>query len=161
MTIDDFNSPYFLSIYNEGCVIPLSMSMAYRTETFEQKRASGFREMIKKDGPYLIHCVEGKDRTGFILMILEALASATYDEIINDYMITYDNYYQVNISNNSKKYNILKEKYIDEMLKWFVGNNDIDLKTANYGYYAKEYLKRIGLSEIEINTLIEKLVKDK
>lgn len=41
------------------------------------------------------------------------------------------------------------------MLKWFVGNNDIDLKTADYGYYAKEYLKRIGLSEIEINTLIE------
>ena len=157
---EDFNSPYFLSIYNEGNVIPLSMSMAYKTESFEQKLATGLRKMIEKDGPYLVHCVEGKDRTGYVCMVLEALASTSYDEIISDYMITYDNYYQVNISNNPTKYNILKEKYIDEMLKWFIGNNDIDLRTVDYGYYAKEYLKRIGLNEDEITALINKIVKD-
>lgn len=51
--------------------------------------------MIENDGPYLIHCKEGKDRTGILCTILESFAGASASEVIQDYMITYSNYYGV------------------------------------------------------------------
>ena len=49
-------------------------------------------ELIQHDGPVYIHCTAGKDRTGFVCMALEALAGASYQQIGDDYIITYDNY---------------------------------------------------------------------
>jgi len=53
--------------------------------------------MASADGPYLVHCLEGKDRTGFVCIVLEALMSATYQEIVDDYMLTYNNYYHIDM----------------------------------------------------------------
>ena len=51
--------------------------------------------MTEHSGPCLIHCVEGKDRTGFVCALMLALAGASAQEIIDDYMITYYNYYGI------------------------------------------------------------------
>ena len=67
--------------------------------------------MSKNEGPYYIHCVEGKDRTGFVCAVIEGLANATYEEIVDDYMKTYDNYYGVNESSNREKKIIIKAIY--------------------------------------------------
>ena len=106
----DFNSPYAKSLYDRGSIIALSMNMSFKDNAFKQKLIAGLRFALNNDGPYLIHCVEGKDRTGFVCMIFEALAGATYEEIVNDYMITYDNYYDINKESNLSKYSIIKEK---------------------------------------------------
>lgn len=37
--------------------------------------------MMNSQGPVYIHCTEGKERTGFVCVLLEALAGASYDEI--------------------------------------------------------------------------------
>ena len=87
---EDFNSPYFLSLYEEGNVHPLAMNMNFGSDVFRGKVADGLKAVLAHDGPYLIHCTEGKDRTGFVCMLVEALCGAGYQEIVDDYMITYD-----------------------------------------------------------------------
>jgi protein-tyrosine phosphatase len=41
-------------------------------------------------GCVVFHCAGGKDRTGLLALVLLALAGATADEIIADYLLTYD-----------------------------------------------------------------------
>ena len=77
---EDFDSPYFLSIDQEGGVLPLNMSVNFLSEDFQRKLAGGLTEMSQKEGPYLVHCTEGKDRTGFVFILLEALCGATYSD---------------------------------------------------------------------------------
>ncbi len=175
-TKDDFNSPYAKSLYDNHKIIALSMNMNFRlssgeedkapklyTEfkdnTFSGKLIQGLRFALNNDGPYLVHCVEGKDRTGFVIMIFEALANATYDEIVNDYMITYDNYYDINLESDSSKYNVIKSKNIDVMLKTVINDDSVDIRTANYGYYVEQYLIRKGMEQTEITALKTKLCK--
>ena len=175
-TKTDFNSPYAKSLYDNGKIIALSMNMNFRlssgeedkapklyTEfkdnTFSGKLIQGLRFALNNDGPYLVHCVEGKDRTGFVIMIFEALANATYDEIVNDYMITYDNYYDINLESDSSKYNVIKSKNIDVMLKTVINDDSVDIRTANYGYYVEQYLISKGMNQTEITALKNKLCK--
>ena len=47
--------------------------------------------MTGQEGPCYIHCTEGKDRTGFVCLLLEALCGANYGELRDDYMTTYAN----------------------------------------------------------------------
>ena len=173
---DDFNSPYFKSIYDNNSVIALSMNMNFKAangeedktpslftefkdSVFANKLIQGLNFMLTHDGPYLVHCVEGKDRTGFVCMIIEALAGASYDEIIADYMITYDNYYGINKDNNPSKYNVIKTKNIDEMLKTIIDDEKVDLKTADYSYYCEQYLIRKGMEKENIDNLKTKITK--
>jgi protein-tyrosine phosphatase len=41
-------------------------------------------------GCVVFHCASGKDRTGLLSLVLLALAGATPDEIIADYLVTYE-----------------------------------------------------------------------
>ena len=41
-------------------------------------------------GGVVFHCAGGKDRTGLLALVLLTLAGATADEIIADYLLTYD-----------------------------------------------------------------------
>lgn len=56
----------------------------------------------ENEGPYVIHCLEGQDRTGVICAILESLLSASKYELIEDFMKTYENFYRV--QKGSKQY---------------------------------------------------------
>lgn len=156
---DDFNSPYFLSLYNQNKVIALSMSMAFKGEDFSEKLVRGLTAASKENGPFLVHCVEGKDRTGFVCVVMEALAGATYEEMIDDYMITYDNYYGINKTTEPTKYRIIKEKYVDVMLEYVSSFGNAEKETANYAVCARNYLVSIGMAEADINALVSRLVK--
>lgn len=156
---DDFDSPYFLSLYNQNKVIPLSMNMAFKGEAFSQKLVDGLTAASKEEGPYLVHCVEGKDRTGFVCMVIEALAGASYQEMVDDYMVTYDNYYSINQDSVPTKYRIIKEKYIDTMLRYVAGFGSADdIETADFAHCAREYLLAIGMAEADIDALTSRLI---
>jgi protein tyrosine/serine phosphatase len=113
--------------------------------------------MSEADGPYLVHCTEGKDRTGFICMLIEALAGASYDEIVDDYMITYDNYYEITEVKDKAKYDVILEKNLIAMLYTVVGDKSVDLKTADLSAYAKDYLKDLGMTDLQIEAFLAKL----
>lgn len=93
-------------------------------------------------------------------MIIEELLNASYQEMVDDYMVTYENYYSITKENDKDKYETIKEKNIDLMLHYIIGdeNKTKDLtKINNYSSYAKEYLLMVGMSEDNINKLINKL----
>ena len=155
---EDFNSPYFLSLYREDAVIALGLSANFRSEEFRTRLASGLTELAQCDGPFLVHCVEGKDRTGYVMMLLEALAGASYDEIIDDYMLTYDNYYQINLDTYEDMYFTIKTRNIDAMLLYVTGVEDIgELKNASLDTYVIRALVSMGMKEEDVNLLKEKL----
>ena len=83
---DDFDSPYFMQLYNDKKVVLLSMDANFKSDGFSEKLAYGLTEASKNEGPYYFHCQEGKDRTGYVCFVVEALAGASWNEIVVDYM---------------------------------------------------------------------------
>ena len=150
---DGFASPYFLSLFENDQVIPIALNMNYLSDDFGMKIVQGFNLMAEKEGPYLIHCTEGKDRTGFVAMLIEALAKASYEEIEADYMKTYANYYRIDKSNDKEKYQIILERNLDGMIAFMVNDAGIDFKNCDLSIYAENYLQRCGMSEEQIQAL--------
>ena len=156
---DDFASPYFLSLYEDNKVCAIALNMNYLSDEFGYKIVSGFRAMMESEGPYLIHCTEGKDRTGFTAMLIEALCGADYDEIIDDYMLTYDNYYRINEKDDKEKYDTILGRNILAMLRFLEGEGS-DLQKDDLSVGAKNYLLKYGMTEEEIETFIFLLCRE-
>ena len=154
---EGFASPYFLSLYQSGNVLPLAMNMNFASEEFRGKIAAGFTALLEQDGPYLIHCTEGKDRTGFVCMLLEALCGASYEEIVADYMITYDNYYQITEESDKAKYDVIVGDVLDPMIRSMAGDETINLRSADLSGYARSFLLNAGMSGDAVDALIAKL----
>ena len=153
---EDFNSPYFLSLYESDNVVLIGLNMNYGSDAFREKVINGFTEMTEYEGPYLTHCTEGKDRTGFVCMLLEALCGASYEEIVDDYMITYDNYYQITEKKDGAKYKVIVENLLNPMIQTIAGA-DADIKKADLSACAESYLKAGGMSEEKIAALKQAL----
>ena len=154
---DGFNSPYFLSLYEDGKVIPVALNMNLTSPDFMTKITKGLRQMIEQDGPYLVHCTEGKDRTGFVCMLLEALMGASYQEIETDYMTTYENYYFMDKVEEKKTWEIIIEMLLKPMIRDMAGDQNVDPAKADLQHYAEAFLQAGGLTEEEIATLKAKL----
>ena len=89
-------------------------------------------------------------------MVIEALCGATYQELIDDYFVTYQNYYK--IEKDSSKYEVIKELHIDEMIRYvFSFDERTNLLGAGYYSRARAYLENIGLTNEQIDALQEKL----
>ena len=93
-----------------------------------------------------MHCNEGKDRAGFVSAVLEALMGASAEEITADYMVTYFNYYGVQLG--TEQYDIIASTNIQKTLAAAFGLESLfdgDLQAA-----AVRYLESIGLTTEEI-----------
>lgn len=154
---EDFSSPYFLSLYESDRVCPLGLNMNYLSEEFGDLVAQGFKVLAENEGPYLIHCTEGKDRTGFVCMLLEMLADCDYEDIKNDYMITYANYYQIDEESQPDKYLTILEKNLHGMLRKVIDDDAVDFRNADLSAYARAYLSKHGMSEEEMDSLLNKI----
>jgi protein tyrosine/serine phosphatase len=159
MAADNFNSPYFQSLYDDGRVEAIALNMNYQSEEFAQKIVQGFNAMAVAEGPYLVHCTEGKDRTGFVCMLIEALAGASYSEIADDYMLTYDNYYKINETKDPERYRLILEQNLDAMVKYIVGDENVDIKTTDLSGYARKYLKRAEMSDAQIDAFLSRITE--
>ncbi len=159
MAVDSFNSPYFQSLYDDNKVEAIALNMNYQSEEFAQKIVQGFNAMAEAEGPYLVHCTEGKDRTGFVCMLIEALAGASYPEIADDYMLTYDNYYKINETKDPERYRLILEQNLDAMVKYIVSDENVDIKTADLSGYAREYLRRAEMSDEQIDAFLSRITE--
>ena len=151
---EDFNSPYFRSLLESDRVILLSMSMNFQSDDFKAKIKQGLIAMTAHEGPYLVHCTEGKDRTGFMCMLLEALAGASYREIVDDYMLTYDNYYDISEQKDKPKYDTILNRNLVAMIRYIVNDDSVDITSADLSAYAQKFLLSIGMSEAEIDAFL-------
>ena len=155
---EDFASPYYKSLYENGQVIALNMGVSFKTREFQNGLVEGLTFLSKNEGPYLIHCNEGKDRAGFTSALLSALMGLTYDEIASDYMTSYENYYHV--EKGTEQYEAVKRSNIDSMLSFIAGVETKDLENVDLAAKAEEFLVAIGMEKVDIDTLKSKLSKN-
>ena len=148
---------YYKSLYDEGQVITLNMGVDITSEDFGKKLAEGLRFLNENEGPYLIHCTEGKDRAGFVAALLEALMGASLDEIVTDYMTTYENYYK--IEEGSEQYNAVADSNIRVSVTTVIvgAEKGTDISDVDLAKAAEDYLKSIGMTTDEIATLKDNL----
>lgn len=157
---DDFKSEYAKSLYENGNMILLDMSSSYTLTEYMESVVEGFRGALSSDGPVYIHCMEGKDRTGFVCMLVEALAGASYDEMLKDYMTTYANYFKVFEDKTPDKYEAIVNLYFVPFMECLHGTNDVSvLKNASYVEDAKAYLKSGGMTDAEIESFVKFITK--
>ncbi len=150
----------FVELAKQGNVALLGLSSSYGKESYACTLADGLRKMMAHEGPYYIHCVEGKDRTGFVCLLLEALSGASYEELENDYMITYQNYFGITKKKKPAKYAAFRDMILGDMFRFLAGKeNEGALESVDYGKAARNYLKYGGMSDSEIDALIKLLTE--
>ncbi len=146
------------SYYAKQNVIFLGLPVAFTTKEFKDGLAEGFRYMTKNEGPYLVHCTEGKDRAGLASAILECFMGASAEEVANDYVTTFRNYYNVvdgkQIALTEAQVAYLKNVILKNLCLIF---DMKDAAKADLKAEATAYLKEIGLTEAEIQKLAENL----
>lgn len=140
----DFASPYYAQLFKNNKVLPLNMGLAFASEEYKASIIKGLVFMSENQGPYLFHCTEGKDRAGYFASLVEALMGASKDEIVNDYMRSYINYYGV--EEGTDKYKLISEDVL-AMLKVIAGP---DLDNAELALAAENYLLSGGMTAEQI-----------
>ena len=148
----------FATTHYADCeIIALDMGMDYRAEDYRRKLLERLRFIASHEGPYLIHCNEGKDRTGFVAAVLEALMGAGADEITADYMRTFYNYY--GLEEGTEQYQKIADSFSEsvsaELGLSSLREHDKELQSA-----AESYLKELGMTDDEIASLKNKLAGD-
>ena len=141
------------SYYSTAKVIYLNLGVDFQADEFKKGLAEGLKFFAANKGVYAVHCTEGKDRAGFVSALLECLMGANYDEVIADYMKTYENYYKV--EKGTEKYNAISQSNIVKTLEAAFGVTN--LQSANLQEGAISYIKSIGLTDAEINQLMANL----
>lgn len=144
---------YSGSYYSTLSIKYLGLGVDFASEDFKKGLAEGLRFMAQNPGKYVVHCNEGKDRAGFAIAVLECLMGAKANEVLEDYMVTYYNYYGV--EKGTDKYNAIASSNIVKTLQDAFQVKDFysaDLKKG-----AENYLHAIGLTDKEISELRKNL----
>ncbi|GHU04604.1 hypothetical protein AGMMS49960_20490 [Betaproteobacteria bacterium] len=139
------NVPWYKKLVTEKCVIGLNMDMNIPGADFSEKLKTGLQFMISRDGPHLIHCYAGVDRTGFVSALLEGLMGANLKEICNDYLASFGNGFTSAYDND--------DVYRKPQILYQLGkmNNGIAVTDDNIQSAVERYLlDEVELSEDEI-----------
>ena len=157
---ENFDSPYTKSLYGEDRISFLALGSGYTTQAYKESLVIGLKSLLGNDGPYYIHCMEGKDRTGFVSMLILALAGASYEEMCLDYMKTYENYYKITRNGSKEKYDAIVSLYFDSFIQAIYDIDDVSTyKNMDFTRYAKDYLVDGGMTDEEVDALIKKICK--
>ena len=138
------------SAYAQCNVIPLALGVDFMAQDFKAGLAEGLRFLLQHEGPYLVHCTEGKDRAGFVSALLECLMGASIEEVAADYMTTYIQYYGVEAG--TEQYSVIAERNIVHTLQSAFDAEK--LEEVNLAEEAEHYLlEEIRLTAEEITQL--------
>lgn len=101
------------------------------------------------DGVSLFHCMEGKDRTGIIAMILMGLAEVSKEDIIADYEVSsaHLGYIDYDPEDKFTIFRITSPYYMKEAYEYVIDK---------YGSF-ENYLSEAGVSENTISKVREKI----
>lgn len=136
------------SYYSGQKRICLGMTMDVMLEDNRQKLAQGLRFMAENPGVYDVFCQEGKDRTGFFLVLLEALMGADSEEILQDYMTSYYNYY--GITPEDAGYAVVENGVFLRQQSDAIGAT---VRDADFSQQVEAYILGLGLTQAEISQL--------
>jgi protein tyrosine/serine phosphatase len=139
-------APWYNSLFTNNRIIALGMDFSVTGYNFHRKLKKALQFIITTDGPWLIHCHAGVDRTGFFSMVLEALMGATINEIADDYLLSFSSIFEPNV--------------VMRLLS--VMGGPLVISNQNLQSIAGQYLRdKIGLSGEEVDLLKKKLANKK
>ena len=151
--IADF--PYYQKLSNTGSVKYVAMGASFTDKNFASHLHDGLSYLAKRQGPYYIHGKEGRTRTGMLCSLLAALCGASMEELKEDYMQSYVNYYHVRP--DTVQYASLAQA-VPDFFKALNGGRDVSDK--NLQAVAEKYLlKTVKLSAEEIEAIRKGLCK--
>jgi len=149
---------YSRALWNAGNVILCPLKADPTADDYNKRLIAALKELPSRPAPYVVHCIEGKDRTGYVCALLEGLCGATYEEIVTDYLITYDNYYDVNPQKDRDVCNTLLSLKLNPCLMYYADIKDeAQLPNVDYAKAFSSYLLSHGMSRQQIDALIQAL----
>lgn len=150
---------YFETYYSHMDIFFNEVGVDYMQPSFKKAFADAFRYIADNQGVYYVHCQLGKDRTGIFCAILESLMGASATQVIEDYMQTFLNFYDM--EKDSTKYNVISEANICVAMRDLY-NLDCDFKdlsTERLHDETVKFLKSAGLTDDEISRLKKNLAR--
>ena len=150
-------APWYDKLLKSGRVTGLGMDFSNNSDTFKKKLKKGLRFIINTEGPWLIHCHAGVDRTGFFSIVLESLMGAKLDDIINDYLESFNSGFNSSIYGNVNKEDSQVVLQLISAMGNYMPVNDQNLQSIAENYL----LKTVKLSAVEIGLLKSKLAGKK
>lgn len=163
---------YSQKLLDNDQVCLMAMSAAYEGAAYQAALVKGLSSALAHNATkILFHCTEGKDRTGFVGVVLESLCGATYEEMLYDYMVTYDNYYNLTEASDKTAYDYIVELKFNDMINYLLtfdpsleakGDGTYDLANVtpeNYTTAAGNLLTNAGMVEDDVQALTALLKK--
>ncbi len=163
---------YSQKLLDNDQVCLMAMSAAYEGAAYQSALVRGLNSALAHNATrILFHCTEGKDRTGFVGVVLEGLCGATYEEMLYDYMVTYDNYYGLTEASDKTAYDYIVDLKFNDMINYLLtfdpsleakGDGTYDLAAVtpeNYATAARNLLAKAGMSEDNLQALTALLKK--
>ncbi len=163
---------YAQQLLDNDQVCLMAMSAAYEGAAYQSALVRGLSQALAHNATkILFHCTEGKDRTGFVGVVLESLCGASYEEMRDDYMITYDNYYSLTEASDKTAYDYIVELKFNDMINYLLtfdpslqakGDGTYDLAAVqpeNYAAAAANLLSKAGMSGEDLQALTALLKK--
>ncbi len=152
----EFENSYYKTLLDSSRVVAAGLGSDYRGEAYARNIALALEKYASVGGKFLVHCTEGKDRTGFVCALLGAIAGAGYGELEDDYMLTYRNYYGVTKEKYPERYAEIVSRKLDDILAGMLGlpigaspaGHDLEHRT-------EDYLLRAGMSSETLSRLKE------
>jgi len=148
-------APWYDRLLKNGRVCALGMDFGNTSANFKTKLQKGLRFVTVTEGPWLIHCHAGVDRTGFVCVVLESLMGATLDEITNDYLRSFDSNYGSSIYGEADKGDSFAVLRLLADMGGYLPVNDQNLRAVAEHYL----LADLKLSAGEIGLLKLKLAR--
>ena len=153
ITLNSILAPWYNRLLKNNLVIALNMDFCFTGASFKKKLKKGLQFILHTDGPWLIHCHAGVDRTGFVSMVLEAFMGASLDDVINDYLQSFNGIFASSIFVQTQKADSLMAMQVLSA----ISNSQI-INEQNLQNIAETYLRTaIGLSAQETELLKVKL----
>jgi protein tyrosine/serine phosphatase len=146
-------APWYNNLLKSSRVIALGMDFSITSVNFRGKLKKALQFIIATEGPWLIHCHAGVDRTGFVCMVLESFMGAALDDVINDYLESFNSGFESSIYAQTQKDDSTVAMQILSVM-----SNSQSINEQNLQNIAEAYLRStIGLSGEEVELLRMKL----
>ena len=156
---------YCLTLCEEGHYVAPAMNYLY----FQNKETTKLvlESILDEDGAYLVHCNVGRDRTGFVILLIQALCGCTVQEMKTCEAQAFCNLYTIEPGSpeyetvtyctyDRNMFLIANPDKIGDMfdIDWMnIDVSSVDTFTASYSY-CTDYL---GMAQSDVDRLIDKL----
>ena len=139
----DSDSTYLYT--NDSGQLPEHMTV-YRHLNNWKKEFNFILNNLKKDYTVYQHCVWGKDRTGYLSILLEGLLGVSYSDLMKDYELTCFAYKSANE----------KKADIDAVIAYIDGLKGETLKDK-FNYF---FVNKVGINQNDINVFRSIMLED-